>query len=433
MDLGVPFGPQLRRRRVAAGLSLAEFARQTHYSKGYLSKIETGARSPNAAVARRCDAALDAGGTLMALVPAPDRADSRPLPSAAPDQEEVWALSMGTDGSVWLQPRDRREALTVGAASLLAFGFDSAQFPSRVQPDAVLGTWSEMFGQLRALGQRASPHIVLPTLMASTHTLQQVAANASGELRSNCYVLASRYAEYAGWMAQETGQDNAALWWTDKAVGLASAGGDQELAAYALVRRALVSLYAGDARQTIDLARRAQHDQRAGHRVRGLAAQREAQGHALAGAYSECHRALERADVLLDRAAGGSGPVLGSSTVTNPVSLSTAWCLYDLGRPAQAAELLDRQLEVVDPSACRFRARWGARRALAYAACGEIDHACALSHELLADLADVDSATVRSDVHALGRILATRLSHPPVRRLVPELTAILHRPSARSH
>ncbi|MGH3927217.1 MAG: hypothetical protein ACRDTT_30850, partial [Pseudonocardiaceae bacterium] len=194
-------------------------------------------------------------------------------------------------------------------------------------------------------------------------------------------------------------------------------GGDPELAAYALVRRALVSLYADDALQTITLARRAQEDRAAGNRVRGLAAQREAQGHALAGAFSDCQRALERANTLLDSATTGPGPVLGSSIVSNPVSLSTAWCLYDLGRPAQTADLLDRELRTVEPSARRFHARWGARRALAYAASGEIDHACTLSHDLLRDLAGTDSATVRCDVRALARTLARWLSHPPVRQL----------------
>jgi len=46
MGLGASFGSQLRRWRVAVDVSLAELARRTHYSKGYLSKIETGTRPP---------------------------------------------------------------------------------------------------------------------------------------------------------------------------------------------------------------------------------------------------------------------------------------------------------------------------------------------------------------------------------------------------
>jgi transcriptional regulator with XRE-family HTH domain len=63
------FGAELRRLRTAAGLSLAQLAREVHYSKGYLSKIETGVRLPAPDLARRCDEAVLAGGALLALVP----------------------------------------------------------------------------------------------------------------------------------------------------------------------------------------------------------------------------------------------------------------------------------------------------------------------------------------------------------------------------
>ncbi|MFD9315435.1 helix-turn-helix domain-containing protein, partial [Streptomyces goshikiensis] len=64
----LPFPAQLRRLRALRGLSLADLARRTHYSKGYLSKIETGAKPPTADVARRCDEVLGAGGELLRLV-----------------------------------------------------------------------------------------------------------------------------------------------------------------------------------------------------------------------------------------------------------------------------------------------------------------------------------------------------------------------------
>ena len=54
------------------------------------------------------------------------------------------------------------------------------------------------------------------------------------------------------------GDDQGALWWTERAVTLAAAGGDHDLAAYALVRRALVTLYHGDGPRTVGLAQQAQ-------------------------------------------------------------------------------------------------------------------------------------------------------------------------------
>ncbi|MET9467118.1 helix-turn-helix domain-containing protein [Streptomyces sp. NPDC006544] len=74
------FPAQLRRLRVQRGLSLSDLARRTHYSKGYLSKIETGAKPATVDVARSCDRALDAEGELLRLLP--ESAESDRLPGA---------------------------------------------------------------------------------------------------------------------------------------------------------------------------------------------------------------------------------------------------------------------------------------------------------------------------------------------------------------
>ncbi|WP_432762277.1 helix-turn-helix domain-containing protein [Streptomyces sp. NBC_00069] len=66
---GTSFPARLRQLRVQRGLSLADLARRTHYSKGYLSKIETGAKRVTRDVALRCDQVLEAGGALLRLVP----------------------------------------------------------------------------------------------------------------------------------------------------------------------------------------------------------------------------------------------------------------------------------------------------------------------------------------------------------------------------
>jgi len=68
-----PFGRELRRVRTGRGLSLARLAELTHYSKGYLSKIENGAKPASPDLARRLDDTLDAGGHLVRLLAAEQR------------------------------------------------------------------------------------------------------------------------------------------------------------------------------------------------------------------------------------------------------------------------------------------------------------------------------------------------------------------------
>jgi dihydrodipicolinate synthase/N-acetylneuraminate lyase len=89
---------------------------------------------------------------------------------------------------------------------------------------------------------------------------------------------------------------------------------------------------------------------------------------------------------------------------------------------------MDRQLALVPGTAHRTHARFGARRALAYAAAGDIDHASTLAAKVL-DAADlVDSATVRQDLKRLARLLGRERDHPAVREVYPRLTAALRGP-----
>ncbi|TDC99633.1 XRE family transcriptional regulator [Nonomuraea deserti] len=64
----IDHGARLRALRLERGLSLNELARLTNYSKGYLSKVETGEKGLTPGVARGCDRALRTGGELAGLV-----------------------------------------------------------------------------------------------------------------------------------------------------------------------------------------------------------------------------------------------------------------------------------------------------------------------------------------------------------------------------
>ncbi|MEU2452106.1 helix-turn-helix transcriptional regulator [Streptomyces sp. NPDC012765] len=421
------FGEELRKRRLQAGWSLTALSGAVHYSKAQLSKVERGLKAPGQDLVRLCDAALGADGALTALVTtSSDTTPAEPAPSEV--SEEHWMLELSPEGPSSFRPLSRRSLLGAGTASLMTWRSDGTGPLSPAAGAGMLDASRSLFTHYRRLGQSVEPGLLLPVLIAQTHTLRELSLQADAHNRRELLALGSRYAEYVGWLVQETGNDQAALWWTQRAVDLAAAGGDRALAGYALVRRALVTLYRDDAEQTIALARRAQ-DVGLPHRIRGLAAQREAQGHALAGDRDSCMRALDRARALLDDHEDGSGePVIGTMHLPDPVGMVTGWCLVDLGRPREAAEQLDRQLASIGPDAVRTQVRYGVRRALAYASDGEIDHACALTTPLLDGVAAVRSATVTTDLRRLARALARHAHHPSVRVLAPRLGALTHLP-----
>jgi hypothetical protein len=426
------FGVELRRLRTDAGLSLAMLAKQVHYSKGHLGKVETGIKLPSSDLARRCDAVLGAGGQLAALA-GKTLPDSSSTVVAAEHGGEVWVMSMASDGSSWLVPMSRREALATGAVSLFGLNLRAQGLSATAEHGTTVTAFRSLFEQVRQLGQTTSPGAVLPTVIAQTHTLRGMASTASSPLREELLRLGARYAEYAGWMAQEAGDDRAARWWTSIAVEMGDAAGDTELATYALIRQALITLYREDAAGTVDLAQQAQADPRTSRRVRGLAALREAQGHALACDYDQCQHALDRAAELLDHAENNApdGPVIGSASVAGASlnSLVAGWCLHDLGRPQQAVDVLDQQMLVLPATARRAYARFGARRALAYVTAGEIDHASTLTGQILDAATQVDSATIRHDLRRLAHSLARWRTHHSVREVYPRLSAALRTPT----
>ncbi|MFI9426643.1 helix-turn-helix domain-containing protein [Streptomyces achromogenes] len=422
------FGRELRRRRIAAGLSLHQLGQRVHYSKSQLSKVERGLKRPTGELARLCDSALGAEGELTRLVSVPHR--QPPSPNSGND-DEVWLMQLRKDGSGSFQRLRRRDLIAAGAASVLTLQTSVPQpaLPRLEGAEAVVDASRLLFEQLRRLGQAAGATHVLPLLIAQTHSLEQLAVTSGPRGRAELLVLASRYAEYAGWMAQESGDEAAALWWTDRAVQLASAGADKALAAYAQVRRSLISLYRGDVAEAMELAAHALENE-APTRVRGLAAQHLAQAMAVNGNHIGCMRSLDRARELLAQAAmDPTQPVLGASNLPDVVSMFTGWCLYDLGRPRQAAAILDEETARIPEHALRTRTRYGVRRALAHASAGDLDQACHVTAELLPTSRLISSATVQADIRRLCRTLGRHSRNAAVRELLPELTASAAQPA----
>ncbi|WP_445402794.1 helix-turn-helix domain-containing protein [Streptomyces sp. LE64] len=401
MEADLRFGAELRRLRQSAGMTLDDVCREVNYSKGHLSKVERGDKKPSMPLARACDALFETGGRLAGLVGPPGKSPGRPR-------------------------RARRDVLATGVGSFLGtlLVAEGAPLPpgGTVPPAHV---FRDQLDHMRRLGQNNDPVTVIPPLRAQTVALTTLAAHTTGRDRAELLLLAARSAEFTGWMAQEAGDARGALEWTAEAVELAQAGGDRHLKDYALVRQALVTFYDGRAQETIALAERAQRSA-APPRVRGLAAQREAQGHALAGDEKACLRALDRArGLLVDDDTVDGAPVLGPSNLPDPVAMVTGWCLYDLGRHRQAAAVFEKECARLPRHAVRTRARYGLRGALAHAASGEVERSCQQARELLGLVEQAPSATIRADVRRLDRELGRFRSHPAVRELRPSLAHAL--------
>src|SRR5262249_50425917 len=147
------FGAELRRRREAAGLSLAALARLVHYSKSHLGKVETGVKRPGADLARRCDSALACGGSLAALCLASAPVTPHPQWNGP---GEVWVMSLANDGHGEFRAIDHLDVPLPGGFSLLRNNALRGNENGAVGPTAV-ASFRSMFGEIRQLGQAAAP------------------------------------------------------------------------------------------------------------------------------------------------------------------------------------------------------------------------------------------------------------------------------------
>ncbi|WP_345524574.1 helix-turn-helix transcriptional regulator, partial [Streptomyces echinatus] len=102
----IGFGEELRKRRLEAGLSLTSLSGSVHYSKAQLSKVERGLKVPSRDLARLCDAALGAGGALLALL-APETTNPPVDPAPGHVHEEDWIMQLSPDGPNTFQPVGR--------------------------------------------------------------------------------------------------------------------------------------------------------------------------------------------------------------------------------------------------------------------------------------------------------------------------------------
>lgn len=430
----VTFGVELRRRRESAGVSLRALARVVSFSASHLSKVERGQKNASVALAQRCDHELSANGALRDLVPTDGPGKSRarggPAGRGAP-----WSPDPPVGGIPGFPAAD---PLVLGQPEPppgeLTWRITSGPLESG-EVALILGNYRRIYDECRSLGQALGPIAVRHMLTSSIDALRGIAGSAHPPDRAAALRLAARFAEYAGWMAQEAGDEYGALGWNGRAAALADAADDTDFVAYTLIRRAEMALYREDAHAVLALARRADAQAR-GVRVRGLAAQREAQGHALMGDDAACLNALGRAtDLMAEERAGETAgavtaaagdPVPGSAHLAGPADFVSGWCMHDLGRPADAVDVLAGGLEAIPAEAGRARARYGARLMLALAESGELAEACAMTEAVASSVVLLDSATIRADLRRLNHALNRWPRHSDARQASRHIAAALH-------
>ncbi|WP_285689736.1 hypothetical protein [Actinoplanes sp. NBRC 103695] len=267
------------------------------------------------------------------------------------------------------------------------------------------------------------PRTLLPVMEAQANAIESLARDASGHLLTDLLQVGAGYAEFAGWLAQDSGNPALATNWYRRALEWAEAAGDDRMAGFVLMRRSVQAISARQGSQAARLAHAAQRgDGPTAARVRALAAQTEAVGHAVSGADSDADRALERAARLVSESSEAE-PEIGDPSIGRYCDLSTyleitrAKVHLELGRGDQAVTAFKRVLKQLPPEYHRDRGQYLGRLAQAYALADGPIEACAAAEEALAIAATTGSSRTIRDLRNLLHHLEPWSMTEPVMKL----------------
>jgi len=381
----VTFGKEIRRLMAEQRVGLRELARQVHYDPGYLSKVVNDRKTVSGTLARRLDAALDAGGVLAAFQTIPDLRGT----FVYDDLERI----------------------------ILA-----ARCPKRLDRKIIRSLAEVLAAEHRLAGQVDSVQM-LKAIAGELSVVLSLTREARAPLRGEVLGIAGQYAQFAGWLNAHAGRLTVANAWHDRALAWAAESGDADMTATTLNLKAQVAWLGGKVGPMIGLSQAAQRGTAPNADVRALAVQLEATGHALAGDGDNAYGKLDEAASLIGNAAGDpeAGPpwaVYGSSPAF--LALQRGLAYFYLDRNARAVEWLSAGLTELPPEAGQSElfAGYRVQLAAAHARAGDPEQACSVAAQAVLIARQAGSSRMRAQ---LDRLLAQLSARWPALPAVADL------------
>ena len=194
--------------------------------------------------------------------------------------------------------------------------------------------------------------------------------------------MGARFAEFTGWLNQDSGDLRAAMAWSDRALDMAREAHNPAMTSYVLMRKSHIALDAGRPDLVLTLAQAAlEVPGELTPRMRALAARQEAHAHAMFGDHDACARALDRAFELAAEPADEKD--IARYCTPNYIEMEAAHAWVELGRPAMALDVLQQSLVEWKPDFRRDLGMGLARFAIAHARTGAPDDALDIALEAI--------------------------------------------------
>ncbi|MGI5220389.1 hypothetical protein [Nocardia sp. CA-290969] len=274
----------------------------------------------------------------------------------------------------------------------------------RVAPELLDYFRSQLSGHYTA-DMYLGPMYLIPTVQAQTELIARLAGTADAPVRWGLLEIGTAYAALLGWLYQDAGNRTASAKWRDTTLALAHRCGDPQLISYALSNMAMLALDDNDGRTVVDYARAAlAAGPRLSPKVRVIALQYEAQGHAMVGDRTTADRLLDEV-VPLATQIDDAHP-WGNSCRRTPhyVEVQRATSYGRTGRSrdaADAAALWDEIMDSMPESARRDNAVFRARQSAVLSRVPDPDRAVWAAAKAVEAVRATGSARLRSELQGV--------------------------------
>lgn len=353
------FGAALRQWRECRGLSQRALGKRVHVSGDLVGKVEKAERWPSSHLVESFEAALQAAGELVRLLP---------------DLERERRLT------------DIGYRLTDDARSQLR-----VVMPHPDAPD-LLRSWHEQLATLATTGNRIGYAGMASTAHAQISIAATIGRRSRSARRREALIAQALWAEFLSWIDEQSDAVEADAWLRHAQQHAVEANAPT-LASYVLMRQSQRALERFDPGNAIALAQRALEEVRLPGRIRALLLIRQAQAYAMGGDQNACAASIDKAHSVAGSTDWGSELPVDLSFHCNPVYIAAheAQCRLLLGQPTAAADLFEQLLDQWPDQWRVDEALWRSALSTAYINTGDIERAATEAANALALAAGTSS------------------------------------------
>jgi transcriptional regulator with XRE-family HTH domain len=319
--------------------------------------------------------------------------------------------------------------------SLVASLVPLPRHPGRPTPE-ILSYLLNVFRENTRADAQTGPQYILPLIYPQLSLIEQLCQSAREPERRATLFIGAKYAEFCGWLCQDSGDTNAAIHWTNQALDYAHELDDPELLAYVLTRKSNIATEAGSPGHGLGLANAALNIPGSiASTVRAVSLRHRARAHSLLAEKNDFEHDTSEA-----LAYAADAPPAKESYVTIDAGVSWDHAKYctpayitmeagmswvDFSKPNRAIEIFHDSLRTWPSSSqVRDRGLCLARLATASAIQHDVEPAYEAAAEALTIAQVTGSARIRGQLVSAYNQLKVVGNHPAVQELGHQLAAL---------